>query len=187
MANGLSTQQQSVERIVEILTGWLVSRALHVGAELGIADLLRDGPRSTTDLAAATSSHPQSLYRLVRMLASYGIFAETGDGRFELTPAGALLQSGALRDMVRMFGDADWNGFGALLYNIKTGEPAFKHVNGAGFFDYFSAHPEAQQRFDSRGSRRASAHSAIRGLPAAFRCTGKASAEMKMASTLPPG
>jgi O-methyltransferase domain len=82
------------------------------------------------------------------MLASHGIFAETGDGSFESTEAAALLQSGFLRDFARMFGDADWNGFGALLHSVKTGEPAFKHVNGVGFFDYLSAHPDAQERFD---------------------------------------
>ena len=82
------------------------------------------------------------------MLASYKVFEETEDGRFELTPAGALLQSGALRDFARFFSDADWNAYGALLHNVKTGEPAFNHVNGTGFFEYLGAHPEARQRFD---------------------------------------
>jgi hypothetical protein len=140
--------QSAIERVAEIHIGWMVSRALHVAAELGVADVLASGPKSITELASATSAHPGSLYRLLRMLASNGIFAETVDGRFELTEVGALLRSSLLRDSARMFGDADWNGFGALLHNIKTGEPAFKHVNGVGFFDYLSSHPEAQERFD---------------------------------------
>jgi hypothetical protein len=148
MADGQNSQQAPVEQLVEFVRGWMISRALHVAAELGIADLLTDGPKTASDLAAATASHPQSLARLLRMLASYGVFAETADGRFELTPPGALLQSGALRDFARFFSDADWNAYGDLLHNVKTGEPAFNHVNGAGFFEYLGAHPEAQQRFD---------------------------------------
>jgi hypothetical protein len=140
--------RSAIERVIEMILGWMVSRALHVAAELSIADALANGPKSITELAAASSSHPRSLYRLLRMLASKGIFAETSDGRFQLTEEGGLLQSGFLRDFARMVGDADWNGFGALLHNIRTGEPAFKHVNGVGFFDYLGAHLEAQERFD---------------------------------------
>jgi hypothetical protein len=82
------------------------------------------------------------------MLAAYGVFAEDSNGRFTLTPTGALLQTGALRDTARFMSEADWNAFGHLLHNVKTGESGFKHVNGVGFFDYLSAHPEAQERFD---------------------------------------
>ena len=56
---------------------------MHVAAELGIADLLRDGPKTIEQLAAATGAHRQSLYRLLRMLAGYGVFAEDAAGRFE--------------------------------------------------------------------------------------------------------
>jgi O-methyltransferase domain/Dimerisation domain len=143
-----SAQQDPMDLMIGLVTGWLVSRAIHVAAELGIADLLSDGPKSVPQLAAATDTHPQSLYRLLRMLASYGVFAEVPDRRFEVNPLGGLLRSDAFRDFARMFGDADWNGYGALLHNIKTGEPAFKHVNGLGFFDYLNTHPDAQLRFD---------------------------------------
>jgi len=141
-------RQSALERVGEIIIGWTVSRALYVAAELGVADLLASGPKSVTELASAVSAHPRSLYRLLRMLASEGIFAETADGSFELTESGALLRSRFPRDFARMFGDADWNGFGALLHNIKTGQPAFNHVHGVGFFEYLKAHPEAQERFD---------------------------------------
>src|SRR5215469_6547916 len=144
-------QPAPIDLMVGLATGWFASRALHVAAELGIADLLSDGPKSVSQLAASTGSHPQSLYRLLRMLASYGVFAETSERRFELTELGGMLRSDVLRDAVRMFSDADWNGYGALLQNIKTGEPAFKHVNGLGFFNYLNTHPDAQLRFDRGG------------------------------------
>jgi hypothetical protein len=141
--------------------GWLVSRALHVAAELGVADLMSDGPQSVAQLAAATGSHPQYLYRLLRMLASYGVFAETNDRSFKLTAMGALLQSGQLRDSMRFFSEADWNAYGALLHNIKSGEPAFNYVNGAALFDYLSTHPESQLRFDLGMANTADAENTI--------------------------
>ena len=63
---------------------------------------LKDGPKTVDQLAALTGAHPQSLYRLLRMLAGYGVFAENRDGHFELTPAAQLLQTGALRDVARI-------------------------------------------------------------------------------------
>ena len=73
-ASGTSAEQAAYDLILGLRVGWLVSRALHVAAELGVADHLSEGPKDISELAAATNSHPQSLYRLLRMLASYGIF-----------------------------------------------------------------------------------------------------------------
>jgi O-methyltransferase domain/Dimerisation domain len=140
--------QAAVETLTGLMWGWFVSRAIYAAAELGIADLLREGPRTVEELASASSAHPHHLHRLLRMLAAYGVFAEDSNGRFTLTPTGALLQTGALRDAARFMSEADWNAFGHLLHNVRTGEPAFKYVHGVGFFDYLSAHPEAQERFD---------------------------------------
>ena len=134
--------------MIRIIWGWLATRGIYVAAELGIADLLREGPKTADELALASGAHGPSLYRLLRMLAGYGIFVEDGPGRFGLTPAGALLQTGALRDVVRMMNEADWNAAGHLLHSIKTGKSAFNHVHGLGFFEYLGAHPDAQERFD---------------------------------------
>jgi hypothetical protein len=155
-----SAQPNPMDLMLGLIGGWFISRAIHVAAELGVADLLYDGPKSVPQLAAATDSHPQSLYRLLRMLASYGVFSEISDRRFELTPVGVLLRSDAFRDFARMVSDADWNGYGALLHTIKTGEPAFKHVNGLGFFDYLSTHSDAQLRFDRGMANAADAENA---------------------------
>lgn len=140
--------QAPAELLFGLVWGWLASRGIYVAAELGIADLLHDGPKTVDQLASATGAHRQSLYRLLRMLAGYGVFAEDRVGRFELTPTAALLQTGALRDAARMMSEADWNAYGNLLHSIKTGEPAFPHVHGVSLFDYLSAHPDAQVRFD---------------------------------------
>jgi Dimerisation domain len=67
----MGEENSPIDLLVGLLTGWFASRAFHVAAELGIADHLSDGPQSVSHLAAATESHPRSLYRLLRMLASY--------------------------------------------------------------------------------------------------------------------
>src|SRR6476469_4299505 len=101
--------------IFDMLTrAQLTSRAIYIAAKLGLADYLKDGPKSVEDLAEETKTHPDSLYRLLRMLSSIGIFAETkneGDEqqqvdqnirRFELTPMASLIQSEA-KNSIRNF------------------------------------------------------------------------------------
>src|SRR5690242_7667281 len=87
--------------------GKVVSTALSLAAELGIADLLAEGPRSSEDLAQATSTHPQSLFRVLRLLSSFGVFNEVAPRVFALTPLGEYLRSavpGSMRSWVRMVG-----------------------------------------------------------------------------------
>jgi O-methyltransferase domain len=155
--------QAAVDQLIGLSWGWLVSRGIYVAAELGIADLLREGPQPVDQLAAATGAHPQYLYRLLRMLAGYGVFAEDSVGQFILTPVAVLLQTGALRDSVRSRAGLQAASFanGDLLHNIKTGESAFKHVHGVGFFDYLSVHPEAQELFDRGMANGANAENPI--------------------------
>ena len=71
--------------LIQKLTGTWVAQAISVVAKLGTADALADGPKGVDELAAAANVHAPSLYRVLRMLASVGIFAEDDDGRFRLT------------------------------------------------------------------------------------------------------
>jgi hypothetical protein len=80
-------------KLLQMLTGYWVTQALYVAAKLGIADLLREGPVNCDVLAGKTSTHPQSLYRTLRALASVGVFTEVAPEQFALTPSAALLQS----------------------------------------------------------------------------------------------
>jgi hypothetical protein len=142
-----------VEAVMNLALGYLLSRSLHVATEMGIADLVKDGPKSIEALAAITGTHRQSLHRLLRTLAAQGIFAEDDEGRFATTPAAALLQEGVLRDGVLLCGEVTgdgswWNAVGALRHSVMTGEPAFNRQHGRGFFDYLSEHPECARWFD---------------------------------------
>jgi ubiquinone/menaquinone biosynthesis C-methylase UbiE len=134
-----------------MLTGYWVSQALHVAAHLGIADLLKDGPQSIAQLAQATGSHARSLYRLLRALASKGVFSEDGQGRFALTPLGECLRSdvpNSQRSLAIMNGEEHYRCWGELLYSVQTGQTAFEKLYGQPIFPYLAAHPRQARIFD---------------------------------------
>jgi len=141
------------QSILQMLTGKWITQAMSVAATLGIADLLKDGPKDVEELAKATSTHADSLYRLLRALSSIGIFAETEDRRFTLTPLAQCLRSDApdsMRNAARMFGlPMFWRSWGELLQAVKTGETGLKRAFGVTDpFQYFSENPEDAQVFD---------------------------------------
>ena len=140
------------EDLRHLILGFRVTQALHVAAELGIADLLAGGPRGADDLAAASGTHAPSLYRVLRLLASEGVFAESPDGRFALTPMAAALRRdapGSLRPMALFHAsEAIWRAWGHLLHAVRTGEPAFDHVHGTDLFTHLRRHPEEGAVFD---------------------------------------
>ncbi len=142
-----SPQQQ----IAQMLTGYWVSQALYVAAKLGLADLLKDGPRTADDLAAATQAHPRALYRLLRALTSVGVFAEGDNGRFALTPLADCLRGdapGSQRALALMAGEEHYAAYGELLYSVRTGGTSFEKVYGAPIFEFLSKRPEQARIFD---------------------------------------
>jgi hypothetical protein len=138
------------EHISRMLTGYWLSQAIYVAAKLGLADLLKDGPCSADDLAVATHMHARSLYRLLRALASVGIFAEDEPRRFWLTPMAECLldKPGSQRCLAIMAGEGHYRAFGELLYSVRTGEPSFDKIMGAPVFDFLQANPEQARIFD---------------------------------------
>jgi hypothetical protein len=150
--------------LARLASGFWAARAVQVAARLGLADGLRDGPRSPADLAATTGSHPDALGRLMRVLAGLGVLTSDARGRYRLTPMGELLRGdapGSLRDFVARFGEPEyWRAWGALDHSIATGRPAFEAVFGARLFDHLARDPEAAARFHAGmggGSARAAA------------------------------
>lgn len=139
--------------LLQLASGSWIGQAVHVAAKLGIADLLEDGPKSPATLAEATGAHAGTLHRLLRALASLGVFAEDADGRFALTSLAEGLRTnapGSLRAYAIMMGeDWHWRAWGGLLNSVRTGQPAFEHVFGCPMFSYFGEHPEAARVFDA--------------------------------------
>src|SRR5262249_27305567 len=147
----MDTQLPPPMVIYQLASAHYVSQALQVAAHLGIADLLADGPQTHDTLAAKTDTHPASLPRVLRLLTSAGVFAETVDGRFELTPVGSMLRRGpeSTRAAARLFaGPMVWQCWGDLLTTVRTGEPAFRRIFKTGSFEYFADHPEEAAVFD---------------------------------------
>lgn len=131
--------------------GYWVARLVHVAAKLRLADLLKKGPCTVEDLSTAAGVQPQALYRILRALASVGVFAETKNGRFKLTPLAATLQTGVPASMhawaLMINENWGWDAWKELLHGVKTGEMPFLKAHGIPIFEYFETHPEDLQVF----------------------------------------
>lgn len=139
-------------RLRELIEGYRMSQMVYVAAKLGIADHLKPGPLSVSKLASLTSTHEDSLYRLLRTLAGLGIFAEEQGLTFRLTPMADLLCSdvqGSLRVSAEVVGEPwMWRPWGHLMHSIKTGEVAFDNLYGKRTWDWFAENPEPAQLFN---------------------------------------
>jgi hypothetical protein len=145
-------EQDGRGALLRLISGYRISQAVYVAARLGVADLLRDGPRDNEDLARATATHPASLYRVLRVLAGVGVLEEVGRRRFALGPLGVYLRSdapGSVRSLATYCGqDPHWRIWGALLHTVRTGQPAFDDLYGQGLFEFLGQHPDAAALFD---------------------------------------
>ncbi len=133
--------------------GHYVSRALDLATRLGVADLLANGPRDHQELADESDSNPAALRRVLRLLASVGVFDEGEDGRFSLTPMGELLRDdvpGSMRAAVMLFtGTGIQDSWRDLDYCVRTGQPAYtKDDPDADPFAAMAQDPEKAALFD---------------------------------------
>lgn len=140
--------------LYQMAMGHFVPRALALVTQLGIADLLKDGPLNARDLAVATQTHPPSLTRVMRFLTSIGVFAELPDGKFALTPLGEPLRTnapGSVRALVLMFcGVGVQDAWADLEACVRTGEPAFRRIAPGAESPYplMAGSPELTALFD---------------------------------------
>jgi hypothetical protein len=132
--------------ILDLITGKWRAQAVCVAAELGLADILKDGPRSSEEIAGIANVSEDAAYRLLRALASLGLFSSLPGRRFALMPLGGYLRSdvpGSLRGFARFAGhEITWRPWGQLAYTVRTGTPAFEHLFGMHAFDYCAQHPD---------------------------------------------
>src|SRR5262245_47078727 len=143
-------EKNAPARIMNLITGFWVSQAVYVAAKLGLADLVADGPKKAEELAPATGTHARSLYRLMRALASVGVFAEDEQGRFAQTELSECLRTGPTtqRALAIMNGEEHYVAYSELLYSVRTGKPAFDKIYGEPVFEYLAKRPEAAKNFD---------------------------------------
>jgi hypothetical protein len=151
--NETAAQAMPPEAILaQMIWGGLMQQSICVAARLGIADLLAEKPQTAAALAAQTETHEASLYRVLRLLASAGIFAENSEQVFSLTALSELLRSdtpNSMRDIAIMLNeDWMWQAFGALNHSVKTGQTAHDKVQGMGSFEFFEQNEEAGKIFN---------------------------------------
>jgi hypothetical protein len=135
-----------------MITGYWLSQAIYAAAKFGIADLLKNGPLPVEVLAQKTTTNPDALYRLLRALASAGIFAEGPPRHFSLTPLAEPLRANvpdSKRALALMSGDEQFQAWTEIVYSIQTGKKAFDKVFGQPIFDYLGEHLDKAQIFDA--------------------------------------
>ncbi len=138
-------------RLLDLVTAYYASNAVHAAAELRLADHLADAG-TAGELAAATGADAGALERLLRLLAAYGVLTQPEPGRFALTEVGQHLRADAavsLRDVALQFAGAwqqrTWT---ELAHSVRTGTSAFEHTTGSTVFAHLAANPDLAEVFD---------------------------------------
>ena len=121
-------------QMLQIMSGFWISRCVYILAKLGIADLIKDESKTVDELATVTGSHAPSLFRVLRALAAVGIISQDEQNRFGATPLSDTLRSdvsGSLRAFAMTeLGEEHYPAWGELLYSVRTGGIAFDHAFG---------------------------------------------------------
>jgi hypothetical protein len=140
-------------KLTQIFWGLYPARALHTVAELGVADLLKSGPRPIGEIAKEVGAVQEPLHRMMRALAGAGVFTEVDSGEFALTEMGELLRSdapGSLRGYIALYGtDLLLRAANELGATVRTGKPGAEVAFGVPLYGYLSQHPDTAQVFDS--------------------------------------
>jgi len=144
-------QANPQHEIMGLISGYWISQAVHVAAKLSLPDWILAGKTTSAQLAEATGTDAPSLYRLLRALASVGVFAEEGHDHWTLTPlAETLLEKpGSQKAVALMMGGEHFASWGELHYSIQSGKPAFDKLYGKPVFTYLAEHPDEAQNFDA--------------------------------------
>lgn len=146
------TKKQDQTKLMEIASAFILSRAIHVAAEIKVADHMVNGAQDIQLLAQKTGMNEDALYRLLRLLASYGIFSHDQSNNFSLTPLAQQLVStnpNSLWAWVAYHNDTNrWTAYGDMKYCLETGKPSFDHIFGKGYFDFLGDNALLANQFD---------------------------------------
>lgn len=147
-----SAAEQPQFAMLQMIVGFWVSRAIYVAAKLGLADLVKDRPKTADELARLTGTHAPSLYRVLRALAGVGVFADDGQGRFAQTPLSETLRGdtpGSLRATAMVeLGQEHFSAWGNMMHSVKTGEIAFDNLFKQNAWEYYARNPEDASNFN---------------------------------------
>jgi hypothetical protein len=139
-------------QLLRMLDGLIIHQALFAAAKLGVADLFVDGPRTVADLAGQLEVNESALQRILRALASQGVFEETHANTFANTELSRFLCTGvpgSIRSILIFRGSEFFFApFAEILYSVQTGESARAKLQGMNGFEYLKEHPETARIFD---------------------------------------
>ena len=149
----MDDQAEQSRRMMELLRGYMVTKSIQQIAALGVVDRMGGEPSDVQTLATAVGANPDALYRVMRALATVGIFTEPAPRRFSLTPLGEQLREGpegapSMRHVALFFGGDMYRAWNDLEHSIKTGKSAFDAVFGEAHFPYLDHHPEEARTFE---------------------------------------
>jgi len=140
------------EQLSQMVLNTLHAKAVCIVANLGIADQIPLGAaKSAAEVAQATGCHAPSLYRMLRLLASHGVFKETSAGTFEHTPLSAALRAdaeGSFHAGAKLFHQV-FEIFDKLDHTVQTGESGMVKVFGMSMFEYLKDKPQLAALFDA--------------------------------------
>ena len=146
-----TAEETATQEVQDLMTARWVTDMIGVAAQLELADFINAGAKTAEEVAKAKGLHAGSLYRLLRGLASYGIFAEQDDGTFVQTPRSDALRKdvpysawGWVQLVTRPWAVRSWSELGQ---SVRAGTPAFDHVHGMPIFEYFNKHPDELELF----------------------------------------
>jgi C-methyltransferase len=149
---GESTPATTSARLMSILDSLILAQALYAAAQLGVADLLKEGSRPVAEMARGLQVNESALYRVLRALAGENVFEETSPGTFANTALSRFLLKGvpgSIRPTLIFRGSEFFFApFGEILYSIETGQPARTRMLGMNGFEYLQQHPEVARVFD---------------------------------------
>lgn len=149
----MTTASAPYVEMMRMLHAPLITQALVVAAELGIADLLTGGPRTVESLAAEVEVDADGLYRVLRALAGSGVFCEVSARTFGSTPLADTLRAGgehSLRNWARLWGLPERHAaIGDLLHSVRTGQPSFEHLHGLSWWAQLATRPDQAAVFDA--------------------------------------
>ncbi|WP_251069545.1 methyltransferase [Streptomyces sp. ISL-96] len=141
----------AVRQVLGDSLGYLYPAALRVALRTDIAGHLTDGPKTAAQLAELTGVHAPSLHRVLRFLATRGIFREDTDSAFHLTPAAHVLRTDvpySVRSTALLLTDEMyWKSTGRLEDTVRDGSTAFNDIFGAPLFDYLDQNEESARTF----------------------------------------
>ena len=145
MAAGTENEVPPPVTMMGLVMGYWISQAVGVVATLGVADHLANGPRTCDELGGEVGADPKALYRVMRLLASIGVFAQAGPGSFELTSLGDTLRSdtpGSVRNFaITETAPGHWLPWGRLEQSIRSGQPMARAALGMELFEWYAQNP----------------------------------------------